>query len=405
MPKYKCPFPECTYETADVEDALAAVLISVHSNGTHVAAPTNSPHTNAAKIERVKRPTISAAGSSEEWTYFLTRWQEYVDATQITGKDKVLQLLECCDDNLRKDITRNAGGSLANKTGEQVHAVHEENAMVARVQLSDIKQDRDEAIRNFGARLRGQASVCKFTTACPSCNTAVNYTDNILRDILIKGLADNEIQLDLLGDKNQDMSLEEVFQFVEAKEAAKRSVGLLLQSQGAEAIRSQYRKTRQEEVKQNAVRADPPKDKNELCSYCGQRGHGKNAPTKVRKAECPAYGKSCGHCGRHNHLATVCRGKNKPPPTRLQLESAIFDSLCNLNISTPQPAQHSAALHLDHHLFHSPHERWIQQPSQTQPFLALTATAHPDGYRALGLKQVISKPHTAKLTAMADTGC
>ena len=201
------------------------------------------------------------------------------------------------------------------------------------------------------------------------------------------------------------MSLEQVFQFVEAKDAAKRSARLLRQSLGAEAIRSQYRKTRQEEVKQNAVRADPPKDKNELCSYCGQRGHGKNAPTKVRKAECPAYGKSCGHCGKHNHLATVCHGKNKPPPTWLQLESAIFDSLCNLNTSTPQPAQHSAAIHLDHHLYHSPHERWIQQLSQTQPFLALTATAHPDNYMALRLKPVISKPHTAKLTAMADTGC
>ena len=244
MPKYKCPFLECTYETEDVEDALAVVLISVHSNGTHVEAPTTSQRTIAAKIERVKRPTISAAGSSEEWTYFLTRWQEYVDATQITGKDKVLQLLECCDDNLRKDITRNAGGLLANKTVEQVLAgvkllpVREENAMVARVRLSDMKQDRDEAIRNFGARLRSQASVSKFTTACPSCNTAVNYTDNILRDVIIKGLADTEIQLNLLGDKNQDMSLEDVFQFVEAKEARKRSAGRLLQSQGAEAIRS-----------------------------------------------------------------------------------------------------------------------------------------------------------------------
>ena len=275
--------------------------------------------------------------------------------------------------------------------------------MVARVRLSDMKQDRDEAIQNFGARLRGQASVCKFTTACSSCNTAVNYTDNILRDVIIKGLADNEIQLDLLGD--QDMSLEEVFQFVEAKEAGKRSAGRLLQSHGAEAICSQYRKTRQEEVKQNAGRADPPKDKRELCSYCGQRGHGKHAPTKVRKAECPAYGESCGHCGRQNHLATVSRGKNKPPPTRTQLESTIFDSLCNVNTSTPQPAQHSAAIQLDHHLYHSPNGRWVQQPSQAQPFLALTATTHPDDYRALGLKPVVSKPHTAKLTAMADTGC
>ena len=411
MPKYQCPFPDCTYETTDLEDALAAVLISVHSNGTHVAPPTHPQQTHAAKIERVKRPTISAAGSSEEWTYFLTRWQEYVDATKITGKEKVLQLLECCDDNLRKDITRNAGGSLANKTVEEVLeavkklAVREENAMVARVQLSDMKQDRDEAIRNFGARLRGQASVCKFSIACPSCSTAVNYTDNILRDVLIKGLADNEIQLDLLGDKNQDMSLEEVFQFVEAKEAGKRSAGRLLQSQGAEAVRSQYRKTRQEEVKQNAGRADPPKATHEPCSFCGQRGHGKNAPTRVRKTECPAYGESCGHCGKQNHLATVCRSKSKPPATRMQLESAIFDSLCNVNTSTPQPVQHSAAIELDHHLYHSINERWVQQPSQAQPFLALTATAHPDDYKALGLKPVISRPHTAKLTAMADTGC
>ena len=205
--------------------------------------------------------------------------------------------------------------------------------------------------------------------------------------------------------KTQDMSLEEVFQFVEAKEAGKRSAGRLLQSQGAEAIRSQYRKTRQEEVKHNAGRADPPKDKNELCSYCGQRGQGKKAPTKVRKVECPAYGESCGHCGIPINLATVCRGKNKPPPTRMQLESAIFDSLCNVNTSTPQPAQHSAAIQFDHHLYHSLNKRWIQQPSRAQPFRALTATAHPDDYRALELKTVVSKPHTAKLTAMADTGC
>ena len=48
----------------------------------------------------------------------------------------MIQLLECCDENLRKDITRNAGGSLANKTMDQVLeaikklAVREENAMV-----------------------------------------------------------------------------------------------------------------------------------------------------------------------------------------------------------------------------------------------------------------------------------
>lgn len=40
----------------------------------------------------------------------------------------------------------------------------------------------------------------------------MNYTENILRNVLTSGLADSEIQLDLLGNKHQDMTLKEVFQ-------------------------------------------------------------------------------------------------------------------------------------------------------------------------------------------------
>ena len=99
--------------------------------------------------------------------------------------------------------------------------VREENTMVVRVQFQNMLQDRDETIRSFGARLHGQAGVFKFLVTCPACNTAVNYTENVSQDILTRCLADSEIQLDLLGDRNEDMSLEEVFQFIEAKEASK----------------------------------------------------------------------------------------------------------------------------------------------------------------------------------------
>ena len=44
-------------------------------------------------------------------------------------------------------------------------------------------------------------------------------------------LQDTEIQLDLLGDKNQNMSLEQVLQCIEAKEDGKRSAIHLLDSQ------------------------------------------------------------------------------------------------------------------------------------------------------------------------------
>ena len=65
--------------------------------------------------------------------------------------------------------------------------------------------------------------MCKFTIKCPTCKADINYTENILRDVLVRGLADSEVQLDLLGDKNQDMALEEFFHFIEAKEAGKPS--------------------------------------------------------------------------------------------------------------------------------------------------------------------------------------
>ena len=90
---------------------------------------------------------------------------------------------------------------MTNKSAEEVLeaikklAVREENAMVARVQLYNMRQDRDETMSSFSACLRGQADVGKFIVSCPGCATEVNYTENVLRDVVTRGLADEEIQL------------------------------------------------------------------------------------------------------------------------------------------------------------------------------------------------------------------
>ncbi len=72
---------------------------------------------------------------------------------ELKAADRVLQLLECCDEQLRRDLTRVAGGTLADKSEEDVLAalaVREENTMVARVTLQNMRQDRDKPIRAFG---------------------------------------------------------------------------------------------------------------------------------------------------------------------------------------------------------------------------------------------------------------
>ena len=145
-------------------------------------------------------------------TYFESGCKDYVDATKITGQDKVVQLLEWCDEQLQKDLTRSAGGSLTSKTEQEILsamkklAVHEENTMVAVVTLHNMCQDREETVQSFHARLHGQAGICKFLTNCPGCNPEVNYTESVLHDVITKGIADPEIQLHLLSSSNQDMS-------------------------------------------------------------------------------------------------------------------------------------------------------------------------------------------------------
>ncbi|CAG2222071.1 unnamed protein product [Mytilus edulis] len=365
---------------------------------THAPGPVT-----AAKVEKVKRPVISTAGTSEEWAYFESRWSDYVEATKIAGRDKVVQLLECCDEQLRKDLTRSAGGSLTNKPVQEVLAaikklaVREENTMVARVTLHNMRQDRDEPVRSFCARLRGQAGVCKFFIQCPTCNTDVNYTDTIIRDVLARGISDPEIQLDLLGDKNQDMTLEEVTQFVEAKDSGKRSASRLLDSQTVQAASSSYKK-----AKQTAVR-----DKNEVCTYCGKKGHGKSAPARLRKSDCPAYGHKCGYCNREHHFEKVCRSKEKSKTGTAthntdDCEGAVFDSLCS--ISSDSYKINGRTLAIDHHLYDNLSDTWISKASQPQPFVNLVLRILPEDYEAFGFNMT-KRTNTVAISAMADTGC
>ena len=110
-------------------------------------------------------------------------------------------------------------------------AVRTENAMVARDILSKMRQDSDEPVRAYSARLKGQARVCQFTARCQCSNgpnhdacVGVDYSDIVVREQVILGCADHEIKLDCLIEKGTSASLEEVMAFVESKESGKLSL-------------------------------------------------------------------------------------------------------------------------------------------------------------------------------------
>ena len=282
--------------------------------------------------------------------------------------------------------------------------------MVARVALHDMRQDNDETIRSFGARIRGQANVCQYNTACPNCSTTIDFTDCIPRDVLAQGIADNEIQLALLGDAKQDMTLEEMLKFVESKESGKRSASRLHDySKGPQtAAASSYNWLRWQAHKDCPA---PPDGEQKLCSYCGKKGHGLKSPTSIRRSECQAFNHTCKHCNGLHHFETICRSKNKAKPTppgrsanppRTPAPSAdenvvfidntifdhpsngvVFDSLCSLSSSTANNSG-QCSVSLDHHTYNQLTDTWIRQASKPQPFIKVTATISTNDYTAFG---------------------
>ena len=107
----------------------------------------------------------------------------------------------------------------------------------------------------------------------------------MMQDMLCHKLGDLDIKLDLLSNKNQDMTVEQVFKFVEAKEEGKHSVIHLLAPQRTDALsKSTYFSCRRESVKEGHAphcREQATRGRDETCTYCGKRGHGCSVPTLV----------------------------------------------------------------------------------------------------------------------------
>ena len=86
-----------------------------------------------------------------------------------------------------------------------------------------------------------------------------------------------------------------------------------------------------------------------------------------------------------------------------EAERAAFNALCTA--TSPICCPRNAATTLDHHLYLHLSDGWVQQSSQPQLFVSVTAMIYPDDYASLRFKAVTSKTVRTQLSAMADTGC
>ena len=117
----------------------------------------------------------------------------------------------------------------------------------------------------------------------------------MVHDAFIKAFGDSDIQQYILGRNDQNIILEDIIKFVEAKEAGRRSTSL--QNLSASTLFSY----KQLDKDQHLVK----------CRKCGKSGEDDRRDTQARKEKCKSWDKICSHCDKRNHVADVCRSKPK----------------------------------------------------------------------------------------------
>ena len=104
-----CEWSDCPWvsKEASVETCLRLLEIHVAANHPNAAQTTARPSHANVKAEKARRPEMASEMSDEDWAYFLSRWADYKRATSLQGDEVVLQLMECCCEQLRRDHHRN----------------------------------------------------------------------------------------------------------------------------------------------------------------------------------------------------------------------------------------------------------------------------------------------------------
>ena len=204
MTELECEFSGCSWKSPKGELTTVVELMKMHFAAKH-AKPDKVAKVTSVKAEKAKRPEIAIEMTDEDWAYFLSRWSAYKKATGLEGEDIMLQLMECCCEQLRKDHYRNFPSTTSSSSEsillaqlKQI-AVRVKNRAVNRFKLSTLHQDKGEPIRRFAGRCRGLASVSEYSVQFTACHVPVNYTDEVIIDQLITGIAESKIQKDVLS--------------------------------------------------------------------------------------------------------------------------------------------------------------------------------------------------------------
>ena len=152
-----CSVPDCEFQSADVSEALAIVLLTNH--GLAHQTPATSPQNTALRGPKLERPKVEIGISTEEWNIFNRRWEVFRAGSGIDDSSAPSQLFQCAGNELGDNLLK-ANPIATNETLPQLMAAMRSLAVipvatsVLRTELQQLRQERDEPARAFAAANR-----------------------------------------------------------------------------------------------------------------------------------------------------------------------------------------------------------------------------------------------------------
>ena len=156
-----CQFPECTFKATHASEAIALAMFNSHLL-SHSGRSTE-PATQLQKPPPIPRPVIEQDVSEEDWTSFISEWENYKRCTKLADDQLAGQLYHCCEKSLARLILREQPNIVSQ--GEQPLlasikslAVVKIATSVRRTNLLAMKQSHGESFREYYANVKAGSS-------------------------------------------------------------------------------------------------------------------------------------------------------------------------------------------------------------------------------------------------------
>ena len=309
--------------------------LSIIQHVKSLSPPTSARTNTVAKASvSAKLSTITHEMTKPQFRKFQQDWTVYKQITHLHADDTTPHLYNACDDTVQTALTNTYSNFLSFDEKKALEVIESivtirVNPAVHRKAFGGLTQGSTTSVKSFVVQLRSSAVDCAFM--CPSCH--YDLSDIRIKDQLVQGLHNTNLQTEILAKASQLVKLDQVIDYAEAHESALRDQSTLANNGDANSdnvygIRS-TNNNRNRNRNRNNQRNTPALPQAQAaptpCTGCGGTAHGPD-----RASQCPAWGQTCLYCGRANHLATACR--RNPQRQQQQQQQRGVNSISQLSL-------------------------------------------------------------------------